>query len=105
MKRVLSVAAALCLLVTSALAQPLTEAAPLGGERLYPEGAASENALYVFRYACPQFTADTDAATAVNAYFASLAADMAAAGVPDAVDGLPVPEGAEGPPITRSSII
>jgi hypothetical protein len=96
-KRVLSVAAALCLLVTSALAQPLTEAAPLGGERLYPEGAASENALYVFRYACPQFTADTDAATAVNAYFASLAADMAAAGVPDAVDGLPVPEGAEGP--------
>ncbi|HNW86401.1 MAG TPA: hypothetical protein PLP25_00765 [Candidatus Limiplasma sp.] len=83
MKRALCLAAALCLFASAAFAQPATEAAPLTGERLYPEGADAATASYVFSYAYPQFTGEGDGIAAINAYYASMAKDTANAAAPD----------------------
>lgn len=97
MKRLLCLTAALCLCVSCALAQPaqaeptVTEAAPLTGERTYPEGADPASAAYVYRYTLPQFTQQSPQAAALNAYFAAMADDMAAAAQADAADALDVP--------------
>ncbi len=86
MKRLLCIVAALCLLVTgSALAQPATEAAPISGQRFYPDCSDADSAVYTFRYACPQFTVQTEADEAMNTYFASLASDLSASPLPDTV--------------------
>lgn len=78
MKRLLCLTAALalCLLANAALAQAMVESAPITGSRAWPEGADDATAAYVFRYAFPQFTADSPQAAAINAYYASLAKDM-----------------------------
>ncbi len=91
MKRLLCLLAALLMATPAALAQSAVETQPLSGEIDFPAGADAASAAYSFRYACPQFEAQTDADKAINAYFASVAADMAAAapGAAAAAGGLP----------------
>ena len=92
MKRLLCLTVALCLLVTAALAQPATEAAPLTGTRYYPNGSTADTATYAFSFACPQFTGGGETEKAINTYFSSMAADLANATPPDAVTDGQVPE-------------
>lgn len=84
MKRLLCLIAALCLCASAALAQTVVEGTPITGACTYPEGSDVATAAYVFRYAFPQFTADSPQAAAINAYYAALAGDMADAALADA---------------------
>lgn len=85
MKRLLCLVAALCLFVAPAFAQVASETLPLTGEQYYPEGSTADTATYVFSYRYPQFDPQSDAAAAINACFASLAADMEGSPVPDSI--------------------
>ena len=92
MKRLFCLTVALCLLATAALAQPATEAVPLIGTRYYPSGSTADTATYAFSFACPQFAGRGETEKAINAYFSSMAADLANAAPPDAVSDGQAPE-------------
>lgn len=93
MKRLILLAAALCLLAAPASAQPAGEAAPLTGTLCAPAGADAQSAAYVFSYAYPQFTEDVPADRQINACYAALAADAGGAAAPavSALGTLPQP--------------
>lgn len=68
----------LCLgLPLLAAAQGIDLAEPLSGARFFPEGAAEQDARYVFSYAYPQFAPSEGGTEGVNAYYQALARDMA----------------------------
>ena len=68
----------LCLgLPLMAAARGLEPAEPLTGGRSFPEGAAEQDARFVFTYAYPQFTPEGGAAEGVNAYYQDMARDLA----------------------------
>ena len=72
--------AALCVCTAPALAAPAVEAPPLTGETCYPAGSDSQSAAFVFSYTYPQFVADSQSDTQINAWYAALAVDAAGAG-------------------------
>ncbi len=93
MKRLILLAAALCLLAAPASAQPAAEAAPLTGQLCLPDGADAQSAAYVFSYSYPQFAVDMPGDGQINACYQALAADArgAAAAAANALDPLPQP--------------
>ncbi len=86
MKRLLLCALALCLCIAPSLAETMAEGEPLAGALYYPQGSGATNAGYVLSYRYPQFIGDEPATADINAYFAALAADTAAAGIAAAED-------------------
>lgn len=77
MKRIGTVILMMCLcLPLCGLAQGLELAEPISGTRCYPEGAAPEQAVYLFSYMYPQFVAANETDEQINVYFQSVAQDM-----------------------------
>ena len=82
MKRFLCALAALMLMLPGAVAQSETLDTSLLGVVYYPRGATVETASFAFRYRLPQLAAVEPQAEAVNAYFASYAADIVETMIP-----------------------
>ena len=97
MKRLICLAAALCLLMPGALAQGVVESAPLKGEQYFPSGADAQTATYRFTYALPQFAPDTAADTSINTYYANLAIDLTDTVMPQTVASLDETPAADSP--------
>lgn len=87
MKKLLLIALAMILMITTALAEPLplTE---LSGVYCYPKDADEASAAYVYRYAYPQVAAEDDAALTINEFYAYLVEDAFGFAVPMAVEAL-----------------
>ena len=92
LRRIACLLAALCRCAAPAVAAPAVEAPPLTGETCYPAGSDSQSAAFVFSYAYPQFAADNQADTQINAWYAALAADAAGAGDAEAASLGALPE-------------
>lgn len=75
MKKLLVCLMLLCL-PASVFAAPLEMKEELAGQVVYPEGAASEDVVFTFTYAYPQFVAEHESDEAINDDFAYMHSDM-----------------------------
>ena len=92
MKRFLSLAAAVMLLLSGALAQSEQSVSSLFGVVYYPRASTEDTASFAFRYQLPQVSAGHPQHEAINQYFSSYAADIVETMIPstiDTLDGLP----------------
>ena len=81
-KTALALLLLLCLLLTSAHADPLTLAEDLAGVFCWPDGTTPETASYTYEYHLPQVVEDSEAAIAINGTYRYQMEDTAAFGVP-----------------------
>ena len=88
MKRLSIIACVLLMLVSGVLALTESEAQPLQGEVLYPQGSAADSAAFSYRYRLPQFTQEQPQADAINAYFSAYEKELLESIIPETVNAL-----------------
>ncbi len=106
LKRISALALALMLMYACAAAGALNTVAPLEGVAVYPEGAAEETAVYVYRYSYPQVEATdesaAEAAETINALYQYLVSDAVSFKVP--MYGGMMPEGEKAETVIETQV-